>query len=407
MIHVVFCVPYALEASLRFVRAVAALPGVRLGIISHQPAEKMPAEVRAAVVGYEVIADAQDPEQLTHAVRAVARRMAGRVDRLLGILEQLQVPLAQVRERLGIEGIGVEAAHNFRDKARMKTVLREAGLPCARHALAGSLAEATAFAERCGFPLVVKPPAGAGALNTCRVESVEQLEGYLRALPPSDRAPVLLEEFITGREHSFDSVSLDSQHVFHSISRYFPSPLEVMETPWIQWCVLLPRHIDTPEFADITQVGRTALARLGMVTGLSHMEWFRRDDGSLAISEVAARPPGAQFTTLLSHAHDFDFYRAWAELMVFDRFEAPARDYAAGAAFLRGQGEGRVVAIRGIEEAQREFGDIVVEAKLPRAGQARASSYEGEGYVILRHPDTERVERALARVVEIIQVELG
>ena len=180
-----------------------------------------------------------------------------------------------------------------------------------------------------------------------------------------------------------------------------------METPWIQWCVLLPRSVDTPEFADITQVGKTALTRLGMVTGLTHMEWFRRDDGSLAISEVAARPPGAQFTTLLSHAHDFDFYRAWAELMAFDRFEPPARDYAAGAAFLRGQGQGRVVAIRGIEEAQRELGDIVVEAKLPRAGQARASSYEGEGYVILRHPDTERVERALERVVEIIQVELG
>ena len=60
-----------------------------------------------------------------------------------------------------------------------------------------------------------------------------------------------------------------------------------------------------------------------MFTGLSHMEWFRRGDGSIAISEVGARPPGAQFTTLLSFAHDLDFYRAWAELMVHETFTPP------------------------------------------------------------------------------------
>ena len=32
---------------------------------------------------------------------------------------------------LGVPGISVKAAHNCRDKARMKDVLREAGLPCA------------------------------------------------------------------------------------------------------------------------------------------------------------------------------------------------------------------------------------------------------------------------------------
>ena len=71
-------------------------------------------------------------------------------------------------------------------------------------------------------------------------------------------------------------------------------------------------------------------------TGLTHMEWCRRRDGSIAISEVAARPPGAQFTTLMSYAHDKDMYQAWVELMVFDRFTVPERKYSAGAAYLRG-----------------------------------------------------------------------
>jgi len=68
--------------------------------------------------------------------------------------------------------------------------------------------------------------------------------------------------------------------------------------------VLLPRENKGPQYDEIRRVGARALEVLGMQTGLTHMEWFRRRDGSVAISEVAARPPGAQITNLLSHAHE-------------------------------------------------------------------------------------------------------
>ena len=130
-------------------------------------------------------------------------------------------------------------------------------------------------------------------------------------------------------------------------------------------------------------------------------------NGSIAISEVAARPPGAQFTTLLSYAHDLDFYRAWARLVAFDQFEPPARPFAAGAAFLRGQGNGVVRAVRGVEALRAELGSLIVESKLPRVGQTPSSSYEGEGFIILRHPDTDVVREGLARIVSTLRVELG
>ena len=58
--------------------------------------------------------------------------------------------------------------------------------------------------------------------------------------------------------------------------------------------------------------GPAALRALGVRDALTHMEWFRRPDGSVAVSEVGARPPGAQLTSMLGYAHDIDFYRAWA-----------------------------------------------------------------------------------------------
>jgi hypothetical protein len=55
---------------------------------------------------------------------------------------------------------------------------------------------------------------------------------------------------------------------------------------------------------------------------------------------------------------------------------------------------------------QRQLGHLVVEARLPQPGQPASSSYEGEGYVIVRDPETEVVRDALARIVSGIRVEL-
>ncbi|MCA8968311.1 MAG: ATP-grasp domain-containing protein [Planctomycetes bacterium] len=406
MVRVLFVAPFALDTTMRFVRAAASLPDVELGIVTQEPFERLGADLKSRISGFERVDNAENLQHLRHAVRKLAHSMHG-IDRVVGILEQLQVPLAELRQELGIEGLSVDAAHNFRDKARMKDRFGAAQIPCAKHRRCHSASEAMHFAEQVGFPVVAKPIAGAGARNTARLETVEQLGNWLRSFPPTPKAPLMLEEFVTGREFSFDSASIRGRHLLHSITEYFPTPLEVMENPWIQWCVLLRRELDRPEYAPIFEAGPRALDTLGMHTGLTHMEWFARPDGSIAISEVAARPPGAQFTSLLSYAYDFDFYRGWAELVSCDRFDVPKRRYSVGAAFLRGQGRGKVKKIHGIEEARRDLGDLVVEAKLPKTGQPGASSYEGEGYVILRGEDSTAIEQALARVVRTIRVELA
>jgi biotin carboxylase len=265
----------------------------------------------------------------------------------------------------------------------MKTLLRGAGLPCARHRLAGSMDDALAFAEVSGFPLVVKPPAGAGAISTFRLDRMKDLLAALAGSPPTMDAPVLFEEFVVGEEHSFETVSIDGKAVWHSMTHYHPTPLTVLENPWIQWSVVLPREVDDSRYDDIRSAARRALSVLGMRTGISHMEWFRRSDGTIAISEVAARPPGAQITTLMSLAHDFDVVQEWARAMIFAEFRTPERKYSAGVAFLRGQGSGRVVAVHGVKEVQRELGAMIVDSKIPEPGAAPTTGYEGEGFVIV------------------------
>lgn len=406
MRNVIFAAPMLSENASLSIVATAQLEGVRLGVISHDPLEKLAESIRSQVAAHWRVDDILNSDQLAWAVENLSARL-GRVDRLFAAYEQLQVPIAMVRERFGIDGMRADVARNFRDKGRMKDLLQKAGIPCARHRPISTAAEASDFIGEIGYPIVYKPLQGAGAQATFRIENAEQLDRALHISPP-ESGPVLIEEYIVGDEQSFESISIDGRTVWHSLTHYQPTPLEVLRNDWIQWCIVLPREIDDPRYDDIRDAASRALEVLGMQTGLTHMEWFRRPDGSLAISEVAARPPGAQIMKLISYAHEVDFEAAWTRLMVFGTFDPPERRWATGAAFLRGQGEGsRVKALHRVHEAVREVGSLVVEARLPSIGQASMGTYEGEGWIIVRHQETAVVEQALEKLITLIRVELG
>jgi hypothetical protein len=406
MVRVAFVAPYLLETTMRFVEAAARLPGVQLALITTEPAARVPERLRNYLAAHWRVHDGLDPRQVAEAVQGLGGQ-DGPVQRVIGVLEQLQVPLAQVREHLGIEGIDVATAHNFRDKAQMKSVLRAAGVPCAQHRLVDSAAAAIGFADEVGFPLVVKPPAGAGAKSTFRLDDADDLRVWLQAAPPAPDRVALIEEFLTGEEGSFDSVMVNGTLVWHSVSHYLPTPLEVLRNPWIQWAVLMPRDIARPEYAELGATARTALQALGLNTGLTHMEWFRRPDHTIAVSEVAVRPPGGVISSMLCYAHDFDLYTGWAQLVVYGSFDPPQRQWSVGTVFLRGQGTGIVRGVHGLDGLPDELGSTVVESRLPQPGQMSSSSYVGDGHIIVRHPDTAVVTEALRRLVNGVRIELG
>src|SRR5262245_18552519 len=141
MRNVVFIAPFPLETTMRFVRAVGGLADVKLlGVLQETPRGE------DAALYWDVVRveDALDAAELVRGVELLRQRH-GQPHRILGILEPLQVPLAMVRRHFGVHGPDVDTAERFRDKARMKDVLRANGLPCARHKLLTTWADAEAF----------------------------------------------------------------------------------------------------------------------------------------------------------------------------------------------------------------------------------------------------------------------
>lgn len=397
--NVVFVAPFPTDITMRFVRAAARLPGVKLlGVVHTPPGEPV----------YQDVVRVTDPlaaQDIIDAVEVLKRRH-GQPDRIVGILEAMMVQLAQARARFGVPGTPPEVAELFRDKAKMKAALRAAGLPVARNRLLRGADDARGFADEVGFPMVLKPPAGMGAKATWRVNSLDELQRGVAGIGASAERPILAEEFLRGREFSFETVTIGGEPKVTSVSHYLPSCLEVLENPWIQWCCVLPRDIAGPDYDGARALAAGAIRALGLTDGVTHMEWFQRPDGSLVIGEIAQRPPGANISTMTGLAHDQDLFRAWSRAVIDGQFDGPwERKYAVGCAFLRGMGHGRVASVHGVHEVHQAVGKWVVEANLPTVGAHKSDGYEGDGYVIVRDPDTEVVKQALKKIIETIRVD--
>src|SRR6266702_8168179 len=190
--NVVFVEPFFPSNQRHFARALAGAGATVIGI-GEYPADALDGELKGWLHHYEQVRSVTDVQAMTAAVRWVQDKLW--VDRLEATIEAHTMPAAQVREACTIPGTSVRTAWLCRDKPTMKQVLREAGVPTAASAAVGSAAEARAFAEQAGFPLILKPRSGAGAAGTMRADNAADLEHAVGVFGAEGAESIAVEEF--------------------------------------------------------------------------------------------------------------------------------------------------------------------------------------------------------------------
>lgn len=384
--RVVFLSPHFPLEMPHFTRGLAEVGASVYGVGS-TPAEALPADVRRYLSGYIHVPDLLDNESaLRHALPQLARLQPDRIECLweVGVLLA-----AQMREALGVPGMSPEDALAFRDKALMKQRLERAGLRVPRNARVGSAQEARDAAERIGYPLIIKPIDGAGTRDTYKVEDASELEGVLGRVAHLPEASV--EEYIDGQEFTYDTVSVAGVPVFDSVAEYHPRPLESRTQEWISPGQMVLRDPHAAGIDDAVVFGRNVLKAMGMGTGFTHMEWFRKPNGEIVFGEIAARAPGGRLVDQMNYANDFNIYREWARTVCWGRFESTAhRRYHVACVFKRALGQGRIREIKGLDDVRRRLGPhLVAEDMLPIGAQRRdwRQTLLSDGCLIARHPD--------------------
>ena len=384
-----------------FTRGLAAV-GARVIGVGDQPPHALPSVAREALAHYEHVSLSDEGAVLT-ALHGLARH--ARIDQVECLWEPYMILAARIREVFGLPGMTVEQTVPFRDKERMKQVLDAAGIRTPWHVSTTTVAGVWDAAERIGFPLIVKPIAGAGSADTYRIDSVQELA---EVLPLLRHVPELsVEEFVDGEELTYDTVCANGHVLFENVLWYRPRPLQMRMHEWVSPVSISLRDLTVPDIQGGRQMGADVLAALGFNAGFTHMEWYRKADGEVVFGEIGARPPGARVVDMMNYATDGDLYVGWAEAVVHGRMQQLERHYNVGSIFKRAHGAGRITHVEGLDRLLAEFGDAVAVVDLLPVGAPRRdwrSSVIGDGMIVVRHPEFQRVVEMTDRFAAEVQM---
>ena len=404
--RVLFLAPQYPPEMQQFTRGLAEVGAEVVGV-ADVPQDQLPPEVKRALSAYVQVPELLDEAAAAeHIVRALGNV---RFDRIEALWEPLVLLAATLRERWGIPGMSRDTVLGFRDKGLMKARLRKAGLRVPRAARVQGAAELLEAARHVGFPMAVKPIAGAGSKDTHRVDDVRQLEALLPRL--RHVREILAEEFVVGEEYTYDTLCIDGTPVFESVAHYIPKPIEARSQEWISPAQEVFRDPYQPELLGGIELGRRVLRALGMGTGFTHMEWYRTPAGEAVFGEIACRSPGGNLVDQMNYANDFDVYREWARVVCWKSMEArPARRYHCAMAFKRAQGQGRIQRIEGMEALRALCGPSLVAEQLLPIGSPRRDwrqTLVSDGYLIVRHPDARVCRRMMQAIVTDVRMYAG
>jgi hypothetical protein len=374
-----------------FVRGLSRA-GASVYGLSDVPEAALPELARRHLSGYLHTNSLQDERGVVQHVKQTVR---GNVDRVVCLWEPGVILAARLREALGVPGMGVAQAETFRDKDLMKQAVAEAGVRVPKHQRATTNDEVRAAVEAVGYPAIVKPIAGAGSMDTFRVDSSAELERALARMTHVEEMNV--EEFIDAEEYTFDTICVDGKILFHNVGFYRPRPLTARQEEWISPQTLTLRDVEGERVAGGVAMGRQVLEALGFKTGFTHMEWYKKADGEVVFGEIAARPPGARTVDLMNFGSDIDCFDGYGEAEVKGTFsQTVERKYNSINIFKRAQGQGRIYRIDGLDEIRRRFGDAIVNVDLLPIGAERRNWIQtliSDGYITLRHPDLETAQQ--------------
>jgi len=404
-VNVVFIEPFFPRNQREFARGLAETGATVIGV-GETPLWGLDDQLKGWLTHYEQVSSVTNVDAMTEVVRRIQSRLW--VDRLEATIEAHTMAAAQVREATGIPGTAVRTAWLCRDKPSMKQALRDAGVPTAASTAAGTAAEAHEFAARVGFPLILKPRAGAGAADTMRVDDDDQLNRALLNYGRAGVGSIAVEEFVEGHEGFYDTLTVNGEVELDFVSHYYPNVLEAMRTRWINPQFVSTNRLDSvTEYDEVKEMGRRVVKALGIGTSATHMEWFFGPKG-LKFSEIGCRPPGVGAWDLYSAGNDIDLYREWAHAVVHGHVSTrPSRRFASGIVALRPEADGRVHGYSGVDDMQHRFGEYVIDVHLPHVNsptQPVEAGYMANAYVRMRHPDYDTLRGMLDTVGQTLRV---
>ncbi len=264
--------------------------------------------IQDALTEYYHVTDMHDYDQLVRACGYYTHHY-GKIDRFESLNEYWLATEARIRDDFNIPGVRGRDIDVIKRKSEMKKRFTSAGIPVAVGRIVTTVDEARELVKKTGYPVVLKPDVGVGALGTFLINNGEDLDTFFAHKFDVD---YIMEEFIEGTICSFDGLADKNGELVFYTSHTFSQG--IMET------VNEARHIHYTSLRAIPpaleKAGRQCVQAFEVRERFFHIEFFETEPGIYVALEVNMRPTGGFTTDMFNFASDIDVYNLWAQVMV-------------------------------------------------------------------------------------------
>ncbi len=239
--------------------------------------------------------------------------------RIVVFSEDDLVLASHLRKLFGLSGQTLESALAFTNKYHMKKRVSEFGIELPDYSKVKSACEIFEFLETHDFPVVIKPIAGAGSVNTHLITSHEELElvlskfDYFNHYHPQT---FLVESYVEGEMYHVDGIVHNGEHLIIYPSKYINTCLDFVNGEPLGTYILTEQNVLFEPLQVFTKKCLSALP--APKNYVFHLELFLTEDKRMVFCEVASRVGGGEINLTWKESLGIDlrkeFFRIQAGL---------------------------------------------------------------------------------------------
>ena len=372
--------------------------GLRVLGIGDCPYNELTEEQRNSMHEYYKVSSLENYDEVFRAVAFFTFKY-GKIDWLESNNEYWLERDAKLRTEFHItSGFQEEDMVRTRYKSGMKAFYAKAGIPTARYHLVKDYEPAKEFANKVGYPVVVKPDNGVGANATYKLKTDADLEFFFATKDNS--VQYIMEEFVNGEVRTYDAI-IDSkgEPVFESGNVTCDSLMDVVNEAKDSIFYIVKELPET-----MKQLGRRTVKAFGVKSRFVHFEYFvlKADQeglgkkGDIFGLEVNMRPPGGYAPELANFANSVDVYKIWADMIAYDSTLVPMNGQHYFCGFC-GRRDGKNYKMNH-EDIMREYGH---KMKLAARTPVALSGAMADMMYVANYDTEEEMMEAVRRMCEV------
>lgn len=328
----------------------------------------------------------------------------------LGILNA-----ALIADRLGLHGNPLTPVLLTRDKCAMRRHLQEAGIPSIPFIEASGAQSVVDFGNTHGWPIILKPANGVGSIQVHKLHSAAEVESVYAEIvaDPVFREvagldfpdpKLIAEKFIEGIEVSVEAVTWDGQHTVLGVT----DKLIIGGDNFVEAGHTMPSNLPPATLDKLETMVIAFLDSIGHRYGPSHTEIIVSESGPIIV-ESHTRTGGDRIFEMAEYVYGIDMIGETLKGFA-GQFKGVTATRSGGAAIRYLQPPtGKVVAVRGVEEAATLSGVVRADITVKPGVELKESRHSAErpGYVLARGGSRQEAvgnaEAALRRIeVEVV-----